>query len=56
MCKCRGSHQCPINPKMGTWNQHSIVRWNLWILNHRINQTTIKKNLDKFDNKKKGSD
>ena len=41
MCKCRGSHQRPINPKMGTWNQHSIIRRNLRIPNHRINQNTI---------------
>ena len=41
MCKCRRSHQCPINLKMGIGNQHSIIRRNLWIFNHRINQTTI---------------
>lgn len=41
MCKCRRSHQRPIHTKMGTWNQHSIIRRNIRIPNHRINQNTI---------------
>ena len=53
MCTCRGSHQRPINPKMGTWNQHSIIRRNLRIPNHRINQNTIKNIILFLQSKKK---
>lgn len=56
MCKCHGSHQRPIHTKMGAWNQHSIIRRNIRIPNHRINQNTIKNIILFLQSKKREND